>query len=943
MPGGDGSVVIPIEMPVDDAEKELSKLKKTIDGLEKDLSKSQGKEADFSSKYEEAAYALEEQQAKAAVAKAKMEELADSEKAALENITEYKTELAQVSSRMAELESHGVFGHTSSAADKEWQQLAAQKREIEAAIGEEESGLELLAPKLQEANAELQKQEEITEKTREKAEQLKQAWESQQAAVSVIADELDRQKSTAGELIQGIEEAAAAEAARLQEIADSAVVSDQHILDLNDELAQLKERMADLQAAGVGLGYEEYDQIEARISEINSEIKDYRKNLNDSSDDAENAGKGVEEIAKSTKSAGGFMDQFATKVKNLMAGAFVFQIISAAFKKLREWISKVVQTNAEASQAMAQLKGALLTLAQPIVEIIIPAFIKLMNILTIVVSKIASFVSGIFGKTASQSAEAAKGLYEQTEALEGVGGAAEDAAGSLAGFDEINTISSDSGGGGGGAGGGNAPDFSGMINGGVDAISGLIVGAALLAIGAILTFSGISIPVGIAMMAMGALTIIGVAVENWGAISQALQGPLGDVVALISVALLAIGAILAFSGINLFLGIALMAAGAIGLAAYAAANWDTVSAALEGPVGIVVALISGAALMLGAVMAFSGVNLPLGIALMVIGAAGLATVMAVNWDSIKAKLQGPVGAVVALVSTALLALGAILAFSGVALPLGIALMVAGAVGLVTTIVANWNAIQNALGGPVAAVVAIISAALLVLGAILLFTGAGIPLGLGLLVAGGIGLAAAVAPNWNFIKDKIKEVWDSVKTWWRDNVEKFLSWEYWKELGLNMVNGIIEGLMSIFSQLISWASSVWNTISGLFGGLFGGGASATANVSGTSTYSIDTGALPSIPIASIPKLASGGVIPPNREFMAVLGDQTSGNNIEAPESLIRKIVREESGGANTALLQDILEAIREGQVMVVDKKVLARVTAQGINDLTRASGKPVLLY
>lgn len=49
------------------------------------------------------------------------------------------------------------------------------------------------------------------------------------------------------------------------------------------------------------------------------------------------------------------------------------------------------------------------------------------------------------------------------------------------------------------------------------------------------------------------------------------------------------------------------------------------------------------------------------------------------------------------------------------------------------------------------------------------------------------------------------------------------------------------------------------------------------------------------IGRIPHLASGAVIPPNQEFLAMLGDQKSGNNIEAPEGLIRKIVREESGG------------------------------------------------
>ena len=94
--------------------------------------------------------------------------------------------------------------------------------------------------------------------------------------------------------------------------------------------------------------------------------------------------------------------------------------------------------------------------------------------------------------------------------------------------------------------------------------------------------------------------------------------------------------------------------------------------------------------------------------------------------------------------------------------------------------------------------------------------------------------------------------------------------------------------------------------------------------------------------SIPRLATGAVIPPNREFLAVLGDQRSGNNIEAPESLIRKIVREEAGGMNTELLEAILQAIKAGRVIQVDKRVLGKTAAEGINDITRQTGKPVLL-
>lgn len=102
-------------------------------------------------------------------------------------------------------------------------------------------------------------------------------------------------------------------------------------------------------------------------------------------------------------------------------------------------------------------------------------------------------------------------------------------------------------------------------------------------------------------------------------------------------------------------------------------------------------------------------------------------------------------------------------------------------------------------------------------------------------------------------------------------------------------------------------------------------------------------VPPVPIKlNPPRLATGAVIPPNREFMAVLGDQRSGNNIEAPEELIRKIVREESGGGNTQLLQAILEAIRAGHVIMVDRQVLGKTVTRQQNRMTRSSGRSALL-
>ena len=63
--------------------------------------------------------------------------------------------------------------------------------------------------------------------------------------------------------------------------------------------------------------------------------------------------------------------------------------------------------------------------------------------------------------------------------------------------------------------------------------------------------------------------------------------------------------------------------------------------------------------------------------------------------------------------------------------------------------------------------------------------------------------------------------------------------------------------------------------------------------GGKTFGIN---IPLVEIGQIPKLATGAVIPPNAEFLAVLGDQKHGKNIEAPEGLLRQLIREELGNA-----------------------------------------------
>lgn len=202
----------------------------------------------------------------------------------------------------------------------------------------------------------------------------------------------------------------------------------------------------DKQNAAIREGEAELDRMKAKAGELGKQLGNTGKN----------AGKIQEGLDKASQG----MEAFTKRVKMLAKRALVFTIIARALAALRDWLADVVAVNGEARDAIAQLKGALLTLAQPLVQIIIPAFTALVKVLATVVSFIANIVSALFGTTAKESANAAKSLNDQKNAYKGVGGAAKSASKQLASFDEINKLSGEGGGGSGII----QPDFSTAAN-----------------------------------------------------------------------------------------------------------------------------------------------------------------------------------------------------------------------------------------------------------------------------------------------------------------------------------------------------------------------------------------------------------------------------------------------------------------------------------------------
>ena len=212
-----------------------------------------------------------------------------------------------------------------------------------------------------------------------------------------------------------------------------------------------------------------------------------------------------------------------------------------------------------------------------------------------------------------------------------------------------------------------------------------------------------------------------------------------------------------------------------------------------------------------------------------------------------------------------------------------------------------------------------------------------PLAFGLMIAGGAALATAAVLNWDAILQKIKGVWDNITQWWKSSVADKVSADHWKALGRRIIDGLLSGLKAAWERVKTWVSNAVNWFGNKF--VEAQNSIARSNSGRSGGFGTRSGGFgspsraPSISRISAPALARGAVIPPNKEFLAVLGDQKSGTNIETPLATMVDAFKQamaESGGTTTVVIQ-------------LDGKEIARSTVKNINNMTRAAGKPVLLY
>lgn len=165
------------------------------------------------------------------------------------------------------------------------------------------------------------------------------------------------------------------------------------------------------------------------------------------------------------------------------------------------------------------------------------------------------------------------------------------------------------------------------------------------------------------------------------------------------------------------------------------------------------------------------------------------------------------------------------------------------------------------------------------------------------------LKEKISGVWKYVREKttttFKNMWNTVTTKVgaiRDAiVDKFSNA---RDTVVDTFAKIRDTVVSVFNKVISTINGAIGTINGAISTVesaFSFGPWKVPTPTGSKTIGFKA-TFPRVP--TVPYLAKGAVIPPRSEFLAVLGDQKQGNNIETPEALLRKIVREETAGRQT---------------------------------------------
>lgn len=620
----------------------------------------------------------------------------------------------------------------------------------------------------------------------------------------------------------------------------------------------------------------EWDGVQKKVETMNASIaKDTRSiermstRAGELSAQIAGASKSSAALAAASKKADEYMDRFVRRVKGLARRVFIFGLIAQGLRSVRDWFGKVIKSNDQATKAIARLKGALLTLAQPLLQVLIPAVTTFVELVTKIVTAIGRVMSQLFGTTYEQSQKAAESLYNESDALDKTGKSAKKATKSLAAFDEINRLS------------GSedakdkdklAPDFSSgpeLSDKKAKGILGLITSIGALLLGLKLSdtlIGGLKTALGLAIAFQGALQFISNLLRAWssGLDWSNLLGMLLGAAALVAGLALAFGKVGAAIGL-IITGIMEMVAG---IHDADVNGWNlkntllTIAGLISSGLGISLLTKSWIPLIIAGILS---------VVLAITVATGHGKELI---ESLKTVVLGFKDFFVGLFEGDLIAAigGLKTAFDGLK-------------GVAYAVLDSFSDMTNNL----------LSLLEYVCGKI------------GLDISGIIQIAKNYVTNlFAILKDAVSGSVDAFVRVWQGIIE-FISgtfsqdWEMaWTGIK-DILAGVLNGIITLFENATNLCRNNINSILDLMQELtsfklpdwLGGFEFKGINI-------------PRLDKIKLPRLATGAVIPPNREFLAVLGDQKQGTNIEAPaaaiEAAVARGMAQYGGGNQTAILK-----------------------------------------
>lgn len=583
------------------------------------------------------------------------------------------------------------------------------------------------------------------------------------------------------------------------------------------------------------------------IQKTTQQLKMAQLNLESSQIAQEKASAAVSEYvgkqrlaALTTQNVSEQFKKFTKRIAGLAKRVFIFTMITKALRTMRKMLLSTIGADKQMSTSLAQIRGNLISAFAPIYNYILPAIRTLLAWLAKLTAVVSVFINSLFGKTASQADASAKALYNQASATKAAGDAAEKTKKQLSGLDEMNRWESKDSSGGGGGSSGIAPKFD--LSDQVD--TGKI--GKIAAVVRELSPYVAAVAAGFAAWKIGKKFL--------GNLSKAKQLALavaGAVLMAINVVDMLknginfdnltgyiIGAAAAVTGLGLAFGVLSGAITAIvaGLVLLGVAIRDVIKNGFNSKnlTAITVALLTIG----GAIAIITGAWIPLLIAAI----AAVVVWIVAKWTSIKEWISKTISSIDAAFEQFL------------------ANVEEGVAAAVDWVIEKWTAVKD------------------------WFSGLWEKVSSGAVAAwDGIKSAFKSVPEW--FQSKFRDAWQKVKDVFSTGGR---IWSGIKE-GIEstfrtVVNAIIRGMNTIIAVPFNKINSMLNTI-------------RNAHFLGISPFQNMWGVNP-LPVPQIPMLARGAVIPANRQFLAVLGDQRNGNNLEAPESMLRQIVREEAGGAGS---------------------------------------------